>query len=112
MSPKISILQNNIIKGYILNVVGTDQIHDFCNIVRLEQINKNKFPTGGAQICFNIPDKDEFVEMQCLETFHVFLETILSEGIIYNEIKKTTLIGGGRFKGREYKQTNNICSFI
>ena len=101
---KFVVLDDNVIKGYILNVLGTDQIHDFCDVKRLDKVAKQvNFPRsgGGRQICMNVPDKDEYVDAQCLETFHVFLETIFKGGMVYKYLNG--LSGGSR-----YKQTKQI----
>ena len=96
---KFVVLDDNVIKGYILNVLGTDQIHDFCDVKRLDKVAKQvNFPRsgGGRQICMNVPDKDEYVDAQCLETFHVFLETIFADGIVYKYLNESS--GGARRK--------------
>jgi len=97
---KFVVLDDSVIKGYILNVLGTDQIHDFCDVKRLDKLDKDLFPKtgGGRQICMNVPDKDEYVDAQCLETFHVFLETIFEDGMVYKYLND--LSGGGRHKQR------------
>jgi len=123
---KLVKLTRHAIQGYILNVLGTDQIHDFCDVKRIAKVAKQtNFPTisgGGTQICMNIPDKNEYVDTQCLETFHVFLETIFDDGMVYKYLHD--FVGGVRsarnvegvvtFKTRKYKNKSkkNVSSHI
>jgi hypothetical protein len=93
-------LAESVMKWYILNVIGSDQIHDFCNTARLKKITSDNprikefiskgvvSQTGGAQYCINIPEKDEYIGMQCLECFNVFLDTIIEGGYIFDTINK------------------------
>jgi len=87
-------LDYDTMEGYLLSVIGSDQIHDFCDIDRLSStknlpkiVGGKRFQTGGKQYCVDIPDVDELTNIQCLEIFHIFLNTILNDGTIYTTIK-------------------------
>jgi hypothetical protein len=87
-------LDYDTMEGYLLSVIGSDQIHDFCDIDRLSStknlpkiVGGKRLQSGGKQYCVDIPDVDELTNIQCLEIFHIFLNTILNDGTIYTTIK-------------------------
>jgi hypothetical protein len=101
--PRMVTLDRDTMSGYLLNVLGTDQIHDFGGY-RLEDDNKNIIKlflketslnnskkanqlkngknqniTGGFPILIDLPTDSEFIEQQCLELINIFVNTIIDE---------------------------------
>jgi hypothetical protein len=101
--PRMVTLDRDTMSGYLLNVLGTDQIHDFGgyrladdnkNIIKLflketslnnskksNQLKngKNQNITGGFPILIDLPTDSEFIEQQCLEIINIFVNTIIDE---------------------------------
>lgn len=98
-TPRMVTLDRDTMSGYLLNVLGTDQIHDFCGyrlqkafqmISNREVISnkrkddstsnkkKKKQKTGGNPALIDLTDY-EFIEQQCLEIINIFVNTIFDE---------------------------------
>jgi hypothetical protein len=123
-TPRMVTLDRDTMSGYLLNVLGTDQIHDFCGR-RLKKaipiINQNignrkreydsemtqntnqikRYKTGGNLTV--IPTDYEVIEQQCLELIHIFVNTIIEDNTTNDSVNNTdnllsdsTSITGGR----------------
>ena len=118
-TPIMVTLDRDAMSGYLLNVLGTDQIHDFCgsrlegakkNIIKIfsnanssnnskksNRLKNGKTQTGGFPILIDLPTDSEFIEQQCLEIINIFVNTIIYEN---NEIDKNNesvlIVNGGQ----------------
>ena len=97
-TPIMVTLDRDAMSGYLLNVLGTDQIHDFCGgrltkatprmINSRANPNKRKGetifnqltkkPRGGNPLLIDLTDY-EVIEQQCLELIHIFVNTIIKD---------------------------------
>jgi len=109
-TPRMVTLDRDTMSGYLLNVLGTDQIHDFCGS-RLEGANKNivkifskatslnnsklKNPgkksthRGGYPVIIDLPTDSEFIEQQCLEIINIFVNTIIEDNTTNDSVNNT-----------------------
>jgi len=92
-TPRMVTLDRDTMSGYLLNVLGTDQIHDFGgsqlegakkNIVKIfsnaTSLNNSKLKYyGGYPVIIDLPTDSEFIEQQCLELIHIFVNTIIED---------------------------------
>lgn len=97
--PIMVTLDRETMSGYLLNVLGTDQIHDFCGDrltkaipwMTNSSVNPNKrkgktisnqttkkIKSGGNPILIDLTDY-EVIEQQCLELIHIFVNTIIED---------------------------------
>jgi len=103
-TPIMVTLDRDAMSGYLLNVLGTDQIHDFCggrltkatplirnssqishvitnfnkdedNLIFNEPSTKKQRTKGGNSDIHDLTDY-EVIEQQCLELIHIFVNTI------------------------------------
>lgn len=119
-------LDRDTMSGYLLNVLGTDQIHDFCgsrlegakqkilktfaisastrnNLNNNRKGQKKRRQTGGFPILIDLPTDSEFIEQQCLEIINIFVNTIIEDNTtndsvnnMGNILSDATSITGGR----------------
>ena len=89
-TPRMVTLDRDTMSGYLLNVLGTDQIHDFGgsqlegakkNIVKIfskaPSLNNSKLKHhGGYPVIIDLPTDSEFIEQQCLEIINIFVNII------------------------------------
>jgi len=120
-------LEDSVMGGYLLSVLGTDQIHDFCgsrladakkSIVKSfvnenNNSRKRSRQNGGKAIIVDFPNKAEFIELQCLEMSKIFLDTLMTDGIIGNKlltISKSSIGGSATPPENNNNNTANLSS--
>ena len=98
-TPRMVTLDRDTMSGYLLNVLGTDQIHDFCggrlkNAIptinqffekRKQEHEYNSRMTKRQKIGGDssvIQPYSEVIEAQCLELIHIFVNTIMANFLI------------------------------
>jgi len=102
-TPRMVTLDRDTMSGYLLNVLGTDQIHDFGgsqlegakkNIVKIfsnaTSLNNSKLKYyGGYPVIIDLPTDSEFIEQQCLEIINIFVNTIIEDNTTNDPVNNT-----------------------
>jgi len=114
-TPIMVTLDRDAMSGYLLNVLGTDQIHDFCggrltkaipiinqsflyvngkrknnklNDSSNNQTKRQNTQKNGGDSSV-IPTDYEVIEQQCLELIHIFVNTIIEDNTTNDSVNNT-----------------------
>ncbi len=109
-TPRMVTLDRDTMSGYLLNVLGTDQIHDFGgyrlkNAIPIinQQLKKRKHEYNSSNDTDNNTKKSkinggnldviqpysEVIEAQCLELIHIFVNTIIEDNTTNDSVNNT-----------------------